>query len=477
MNTNAAKAPADNPADANAVDSRVINSPGDAREVTKEELLSGLDINASITRGLEPTEESIRRAERIKVARNPLLEAAQPLLLALAQLPRQEFEYADQITVFHKLLEREIISFTDQCNKANIKREHAVAASYALCSALDEFANHTEWGGGKDGEAGAWSTQMLAVQFHNDRDGGTKIFLLIGRLAGNHGEHLELLEVMFRILALGFEGQYSNRPNGRRDVDTIRAHLHALLTTAREPVPLALSPRWRGEAEGKLGLLRSVPVWVTASVLALAALGLFSWYKYQLLTKTNELEAQITAIGKMTPPPAPIAPPLRLAELLKDEFASGQVKVDENAKHSAVTFKGDDMFVPGQARVSTKILPLLDKVGDQIAKVSGPVQVIGHTDNVPIKTAKFPNNQLLSEERAASVADALQVRGVSAARMEISGKGDTEPVAGNATPAQRAQNRRVEIIVRQADGGAVKTFVGMPAVTPAAASQPADVAR
>ena len=104
----------------------------------------------------------------------------------------------------------------------------------------------------------------------------------------------------------------------------------------------------------------------------------------------------------------------------------------------------------GQARVSAKILLLLlDKFADQVAKVSGPVQVIGHTDNVPIKTVKFPNNQLLSKERAASVADALQARGISAARLEISDKGDTDPVAGNATPAKRAQNRRVAIIVRK----------------------------
>ncbi len=65
------------------------------------------------------------------------------------------------------------------------------------------------------------------------------------------------------------------------------------------------------------------------------------------------------------------------------------------------------MFVLGQARVSAKILWLLDKVADQIAKVSELVQVIGHTDNVPIKTVKFSNNQLLSKECAARVADAL----------------------------------------------------------------------
>ncbi|WP_211443029.1 type VI secretion system protein TssL, long form [Collimonas humicola] len=449
---------------------RVGTSPEKPNLNNPTDPLAGLDIDNIVSSAMEPTEEIHHRFVKIQAARNPLLEAAKPLLLALAQLPRQVFPHPNQVTVFRKLLEHEVITFTNLCNRANIKREHTIAASYALCSALDEFANHTDWGGGKDGGAGVWSTQMLASQFHSDTQGGKKVFLLIGRLMANPTEHIHLLEVMFRILALGVEGQYSTQPNGRRDVDTIRAHIYAALSKAREPVPLALSPHWKGEAAGKLGLLRSVPVWVTASVLTLAAFGLFSWYKYQLLTHSNALEEQINAIGKMAPPPAPISPPLRLAELLKNEIASGQVKVDENAKHSAVTFKGDDMFVPGHAKVSPKILPLLDKVADQIAKVSGPVQVIGHTDNIPIKTAKFPNNQMLSEERAASVADALQVRGVSVSRLNISGKGDTEPVVGNATPAQRAQNRRVEIIVRQSDGSASKTTIGVssPVAVPAA---------
>lgn len=462
MNTNLATAPADNPADANATDSDTINSPSEAKDAANVELLAGLDIDSSVTKGLEPTEEATRRFERIQLARNPLLEAAKPLLLALAQLPRQSFPYPDQVAVFRQLLEHEVVTFTNLCHRANILRAHTIAASYALCTALDEFANHTKWGGGKDTGAGIWSTQMLASHFHSDNQGGTKVFLLIGRLMSSPAEHIHLLEVMFRILALGVEGQYSTRANGRRDLDTIRVHIYEELSKARESVPLALSPRWKGEAAGKFGLLRSVPVWVTASMLTLAALGLFSWYKYQLLAQSNALVEQINAIGKMAPPPVPIAPPLRLTELLKNEIVSGKVKVDEDAKHSAVTFKGDDMFVPGQARVSPKILPLLDKVADQIAKVSGSVQVIGHTDNVPIKTARFPNNQMLSEERAASVADALQVRGVSVSRLHVSGKGDAEPIAGNATPAQRAQNRRVEIIVRPSDGGVAQTTIGAP---------------
>jgi type VI secretion system protein ImpK len=75
--------------------------------------------------------------------------------------------------------------------------------------------------------------------------------------------------------------------------------------------------------------------------------------------------------------------------------------------------------------------------------------VIGHSDNSPIKTEAFPNNQALSEKRAQSVADYLAGKGVLASRVTVEGKGDADPVADNKTAAGKAKNRRVEIIVTQ----------------------------
>ncbi len=138
-----------------------------------------------------------------------------------------------------------------------------------------------------------------------------------------------------------------------------------------------------------------------------------------------------------------------VAELLKDEIARGVVTVNEDAKHSAVIFRGDDMFAAGHADVNAKVQPLLDKVAAEIAKVPGKVTVTGHSDNQPIRTARFPSNQVLSEERAAHVSEDLASKGVAQGRLEAIGKGDTEPVADNTTSDGRAKNRRVEIDVTQ----------------------------
>lgn len=418
-------------------------------------LAARVRINDILSRANETTDAIAARLIKIKAAENPLMTAAQPLVLTLASLSSLVLS-ADTVPAFHALLVREVETFQRLCTQANLPREHVVAASYALCTALDEAANGTEWGGGNaaagiaNSAVGVWASQMLASYFHDDTAGGIKVYQLIGRLMTHKPEgHIDLLELLHCILSLGFEGQYRSLPDGRRQHETIRQRIHAVISQARPPVPLALSPQWQGVGAGKFKLLRSVPVWVTASVLALALFGLFSWYKYRLIQQTNVLVAEIVAIGKMTPPPVVVAP-LRLAELLRVEIAQGKVTVVEDERHSQIVLQGDDMFIPGHASLSPKIKPLLDKVATGIARVTGTVQVVGHSDSQPIRTSRFPNNQVLSEERASVVADALQAAGVAAGRIEIRGQGDVTPVADNATAAGRAKNRRVEIDVMAA---------------------------
>jgi len=380
-----------------------------------------------------------QRVAEIGQSANPLLAAARPLLRTLADMP-VDLQPA-QGELLKEFLVLEAGDFQSVCERANIRREHVLAARYSLCTALDEAANGMPWG------RHTWAKNSLLIQLHGENDGGERVFHLLGRLVESPNEHMDVIEVIYHILSLGFRGRYAGHADGHRQLDAIRQRLLDLISGARESVPLELSPHWRGAEPGRLSLPRTVPVWVTWSVLALAVFGLFAWYKYQLLLRTHDLEQQILAIGKA----APAEPPktMRLAELLKDEIARGVVSVQEDAARSAVTFRGDDMFGGGQAEVSTRILPLLDTVAAEINKVTARVTVIGHSDNVPIRTARYPSNQALSEERAATVTEYLAGKGVAKGRLEAIGKGDTEPLTDNRTPAARAKNRRVEIVVTQ----------------------------
>lgn len=389
--------------------------------------------------------DSKQRLADIEAADNPLLEAAQPLLLTLANMPTQLDSYDNGIESLRELLIREVHIYQTLCDQANLRREHVLAVRYCLCTALDEAANKTSWGGG-----GAWARKSLLIVFHNESYGGEKIFLLIGRLSPNPQEYGDVLEVIYRILSLGFEGRYSVRPDGRKQLDLIRQQLLSIISSGRDPVARDLSPHWLADAAGRLRRLHWIPVWASAAFFACFLLVIFVWFKFQIVGTDTKLQQRIAAIGKAVPPPAVTTTGvLRLKSLLKDEIERGVVSVNENAQQSQVTFLGDFMFVPGKKTVNPKIMPVLDKVASEINKVSGTVMVTGHTDNQPIHTAEFPSNQVLSEKRAAEVASLLTQKGVAASRLKIIGLGDTAPVDDNNTAQGRAKNRRVDIVVTE----------------------------
>jgi type VI secretion system protein ImpK len=155
----------------------------------------------------------------------------------------------------------------------------------------------------------------------------------------------------------------------------------------------------------------------------------------------------------------------RLARFLAKEIADGLVAVDDRSDRSIVTILGDGMFRPGETTISAQYQSVLGRVADELTKNPGQVDVIGHTDNVPIRTLRFSSNWELSKARAESVAKLLAAR-LDPRRLAVDGVGDTDPIAPNDTPKGQARNRRVEIILHVQAEGASDSTVAAPARTP-----------
>ena len=105
------------------------------------------------------------------------------------------------------------------------------------------------------------------------------------------------------------------------------------------------------------------------------------------------------------------------------------------------------LFDLAVADISREALPLLEKIGEIIAKTSYQVRIEGHTDNLPIQTEKFPSNWELSITRAVNVLRYFRkTHDIPANRLSAVGFAEYRPLVPNDSAAQRAQNRRVEII-------------------------------
>jgi type VI secretion system protein ImpK len=178
------------------------------------------------------------RLVTVEAARVPLLEAARPLLDALARMPDQWV--AMPLDARHQALLREVVSFQSVCQDAGLPHEHIVAASYMVCTALDEAAGNSARGNAGEPAPQPWAGG-LAPHFHGDARGGEGVFRILGFLVNEPQKNLDLLELTLLLLALGFEGLYRKASDGLRVLHEIRMRVHALVYIGRGGTP---SPRW-----------------------------------------------------------------------------------------------------------------------------------------------------------------------------------------------------------------------------------------
>ena len=141
--------------------------------------------------------------------------------------------------------------------------------------------------------------------------------------------------------------------------------------------------------------------------------------------------------ARPAPPPKPSLPIGDLGSNIEVTVGEGVVRFRIS---SEILFaSGDSALTPAGQAVMDKLLPAFNQAQDHT------IVVEGHTDNVPINTARFPSNWELAASRAGGVVRHLESRGLNPTRLRATGLADTRPIASNATPEGRAANRRVEI--------------------------------
>lgn len=138
-----------------------------------------------------------------------------------------------------------------------------------------------------------------------------------------------------------------------------------------------------------------------------------------------------------------------IAEKMEDDELDNiiDVAIDPEGKYVELLISGALLFDSGHAELKEECLPIVSKLGDILRLYDDYlIEIIGHTDNVPMVSGAFPDNDHLSSARAISAKNYLvEEKGMDVATMKWSGKGEYEPIASNATEDGRARNRRVEI--------------------------------
>jgi type VI secretion system protein ImpK len=139
----------------------------------------------------------------------------------------------------------------------------------------------------------------------------------------------------------------------------------------------------------------------------------------------------------------------RLRGFLRPEIEQGLVAVVGTEAIPVVRIRNRGLFASGSAEVQSRYTVLLQRIGQALADEHGAVQVIGYTDNQPIRSVQFPSNFQLSSSRARAAADIIGRTIGSASRISTEGRADADPIGNNATPEGREENRRIEVVLRR----------------------------
>lgn len=373
---------------------------------------------------------------------NPLLSAATPLLSLATQL-RNSGSHPDPDSLFSHI-SQEINNFEAAARRGGARPEGVLASRYVLCTFLDEIVLATPWGNQSN-----WVSRTLLNAFHKEGWGGEKFYQILDRLLQEPQVNINSLELCYTCLSLGFEGKLRVQEGGRTELDRIQTNLYNVIRTCRGDHESDLSPRWRGVRDLRTPLARYVPLWVVVAVSVGVLAVIYFSFLMMLNSRSDPVAMEVASLGRNLPPlverRAYIAPQrLNLRDLLASEIQQGLLDVRSDGSLSTIVLKGDGLFTSGSAEVQRSQLPVLRSVGSALQQIPGQVLITGHTDNIPIRSIRYPSNWHLSKRRAEAVRDIL-ASVVNPERLWAEPRSSNEPVVANTSATNRALNRRVEV--------------------------------
>lgn len=138
-----------------------------------------------------------------------------------------------------------------------------------------------------------------------------------------------------------------------------------------------------------------------------------------------------------------------IEEAINKAGIQNMVEVNFNAEYVQLSLSGAVLFESGKSELVKEAYPVVKKIAAILENYDkNIIEIEGHTDNVPMHSAKYEDNNVLSMYRALSVADyirSITKKTLNPAYIKSSGRGEYVPVADNDSPEGRSRNRRVEI--------------------------------
>lgn len=353
----------------------------------------------------------------------------------------------------HQQFSNVLRRFEIQLANQGIAEKRVRLMLYGIAATIDDIILQKDWAFDSK-----WSQESMISLFFKETWGGERFFILLKEMMNASSSYIKELELYYLCLQFGFEGRYRL---ARRDTELnqIRDELFHIIREAWGTLPFELSPKWRGvkALNPQTRPLKNLWYWfvvlaLLCGVLYIALLNYLNRKTQTAIADLNNLQQTPAITAEQTeiahePEPAPPKPsPDDALNGLAMWQNSGQIKITKD-KNKIIIATAKELFASASTNLRDPYPTILPQIGKALNKLPGKIEIIGHTDNVPIRSAKFPDNIVLSQARAKAVEDLLATIVTDPKRLSSRGVGDADPAAPNDTAQGRLANRRVDIIL------------------------------
>ncbi len=218
---------------------------------------------------------------------NPLIAAAGPIINLVPRLRKQQDH--DNIQHLQQQLIEEIKCFEVQALQQHYPEESILMARYALCTVLDDTICHTRWGKYSD-----WSQYSLLPYFHGQTSGGSALFSLLNSLKQHAKTQIDLLEFMYVVLSLGYQGLHAAKNSSKALLGNLTDELFQHIKQVRgDSAPqLANLSNFLPELKPAPPL----PLWIIGLFTAALIFTIYTAFNYVLNTTTSPLYRTLASI-------------------------------------------------------------------------------------------------------------------------------------------------------------------------------------
>ena len=223
---------------------------------------------------------------------NVLLTTLAPIILLTSKVKSS----TDHINIDE--LRTNIQEQIEYCQSINFGMDgHKFASeeiSYGLCCLLDDMVLNTPWG-----SKSSWSNESLLVTFHKEAWGGNRFFDYLETMMLNPSKYLDVIELYYIFLELGFEGKYRLQSDGLRELNSLKTNTFLIIEKYRNLEVQPLSDKWESKASYSNYLLRTIPQWVIWSICIFLLVSIYFWFAIKLSNTTDPIKRKLVVLAEI----------------------------------------------------------------------------------------------------------------------------------------------------------------------------------